>query len=506
MKNKSFINRILSIVLIITIIIFTVGLTPATMAISVEGISVNGRTMSIEDYKELYGKPVKDRKTISELTTYCDIDLLIDTIAIQNDDISISYSIGEDVSTITGLLFNSQRNMNNIVAVFNQSSQDTYQVLYFEIMLGDEEINLLYDTSLNGKPHVKFYLSDNMSNIYLFEFGLPEQLENVEVINTDYCDIYNDYLWYVNIVDGYQPETLNVNALNTLDLEQNTDVILQNIAIAANKPYSSVASMFSDVSPNEMTSPTDPVIWGGKKIYTMTVTNGVDETNYSFYPYGYVRGSNVSNTGNSTWWCSFEVSEHTSSKMIGSPSNPTITYGINRFSARNVDISIVSGNYTMMVRSMIDGKVEKLSGGIVQTGGKLAAKVFKKVLSQSPVGKTALEIVDWLSSIPTSVTSEVTLGGSGISLNSTYTCATKLELDSKYFLDKYTDASGGGHKIVMQVDLTRTTDSTEMTTGAVRVEYDVYTNLYDKHDSHQMQRTFLYSNIDYDNGYHYSEF
>lgn len=92
---------------------------------------------------------------------------------------------------------------------------------------------------------------------------------------------------------------------------------------------------------------------------------------------------------------------------------------------------------------------------------------------------------------------EVTLGSNGISLNSTYTSAAKLEVDSDYVFNKFTEMSGGGHKIIMQVDLTRTTNSSNMTTGAVRINYDVYTNLYNYYDNHQVQKSFRYSNVSY---------
>lgn len=38
---------------------------------------------------------------------------------------------------------------------------------------------------------------------------------------------------------------------------------------------------------------------------------------------------------------------------------------------------------------------------------------------------------------------EVTLGSNGISLNSTYTSAAKVEVDSDYVFNKFTEASGG---------------------------------------------------------------
>lgn len=492
--NKS--SKLLSIILTICMILSATGIMASAETvetISVRDITIPGETMSVSDYKDLYGKPIAERKSKQEINTYQNATIKINEISISNEEITFDYEIGEFQETLEGALYNSSRNMNNIVAVFEDETD--YDILFFEITKGTEEINLLYNTALNSKPHIKIYMKDTNDKMYLFETELPEQLINLTINNDNACDVYNDYLWYVNIAEAYQT-TVNTScaAMNIIDNSDPNYEIKRNIAIASNTSYEPEMSVATTTS-------TEPMMWGGKQIYEMSVTNGVDQTTYMFYPYGYIRGCNVANGSNSTWWGSVEVSEHTATKMIGSPSDPTVTYGINRFSVRNPKISVVSGNYTMMVRYMIDGKTKTLSGSTKTTGQKIASKVFKKVLSAVPYGKTASEILDWLSLIPTQVTDEVTLGSNGISLNSSAVSATKLEVDSNYVFSKYTEASGGGHKIVMHVDVTRTTNSTAMTTGAVRINYDVYTNLYDKHDSHQVEKSFLYSNTDYDNGY-----
>ena len=47
-------------------------------------------------------------------------------------------------------------------------------------------------------------------------------------------------------------------------------------------------------------------------------------------------------------------------RILGSPAEPTVGYGSNRFSIQNPEISIVSGNDTTMIRTMIDGRVKKI--------------------------------------------------------------------------------------------------------------------------------------------------
>ena len=131
----------------------------------------------------------------------------------------------------------------------------------------------------------------------------------------------------------------------------------------------------------------------------------------------------------------------------------------------------------------------------------MALKVFKKAMNSVPTGKTALEILEWLSSISLPVTNEVTLGGTGITLNSSYTSAAKMALEPgpAYVLDKYTSAlDQKGHSIIMQVDLSRTVNSNEATTGVIRISYEVYQDLYVKKESNQKQKSFLYSNLTFE--------
>lgn len=469
----------------------------ANADIRVENVGVTGEKMSVDDYKMSYSGPMDERKDKSKLLTYQNVALQINSISIVNDEILLDYELEGFHTSLKGLLYNSSRNLDNIVAVFEDGASD-YKVLFFEITKGTQELNLLYNTALNSKPHIKFYFLDSQNNIYLFETALPPQLLNLTISNTESCDVYNDYLWYVNIVDCYITQTGGDMLYSACD-DDNLDseaIIKRNIAIAANKDFEDDISVAT-------TTPMGPMVWGSERIYETTATNGVDETTYKFYPYGHIRGCNVAAGSNSTWWGTLEISEHTSTRMINSTGQPVTTYGVNRFSVRNLKISIVSGNDTMMVRTMIDGKTKESGGKLAETGAKIAARLYKKIMSVVPHGKTATEILDWLSVIPTSVANEVTLGSTGIMLNSSFTSASKLDVDSKYVFNKYTEASGGGHILTMQVDLTRTTDSSEMTTGAVRINFDVYENLLTRRDSQQIQKSFLYSDTDFDNGSRY---
>ncbi len=494
-KNRLYLyTKIISIVTLLSIILNVTGLNAFAASnnkISIENIEIIGEKMAITDYKNLYGKPFSERSAKQELDSYQSATLQIDKITISNNQIIFDYSIENYREVLEGTLYNSSRNLDNIVAVF--ANKTNYEVLFFELTKGIHEINLLYNTELNNQPHIKIYLKDNRDCIYLFETELPEQLSDISVDNDQHCDVYKDYLWYVNIVDAYETNTnrASPSAFNTYD--RNAE-IKRNIAIASNTPYEPELSIATTTS-------TEPMMWGGKEIYEMSVSNGVDQTTYMFYPYGYVRGTPVSTTGENTWWGSVEVSEHAATKMIGSPAEPTVTYGINRFSIRNAKISAVSGNYTLIVRTYIQGRVKKnSSNSVIENGTEITAKIFKKALSYAPYGKTATEILSWLSLITQQVDNEVTLGGSGIDLSSGYNVGVKFALDSKYNITKYSQASKG-HSVKMHIVLSRTQSSSAMTTGAIRINYDVYTNIYDLHDSHQVEKSFLYSDNDYDNGY-----
>lgn len=488
---KKITSIILSICLFITMTCYS-SLSVSAQDIQIEDITIAGEKMSISDYKVVYGKPVNERTPKEQISSYQNKNLIIHSIDIVADQIEVDYQIDGYREAINGVLYNSQRNMNNIVAVFECTGE--YDVLFFEITKGTEQINLLYNISLNNNPHMKIYIRDD-ENILLFESELPLDLSLVSVDSNEYCDVYNDYLWYVNIVDSYVTNTneSSLAAININESEPNA-FIRRNIAIASGNQNINAITQ-------DLTTPSDPMMWGGKQIYEMSVSNGVDQTTYMFYPYGYIRGTPVAVNGENSWWGSVEVSEHTATKMIGSPSDPTVTYGINRFSVRNPKISAVCGNYTLVVRTYIQGRVKKNSNSaIYENGDEIAAKVLKKVASYVPYGETATEILSWLSEITSTVDTEVLLGVAGIDLSSGFVSGAKFELDSKYNLTKYTEASNG-HYIKMHVVCSRTQSTTAMTTGAVRINYDVYTNIYDYHDNHQVEKSFLYSDSDYDNGY-----
>ncbi len=491
--NRCFLKLISLIMVFVLLFVSPNFVIAMTTEVNVREISVIGEKMSVVDYKDLYGKPIGERSKKEELISFQSAVLTVNEISIINDSILFDYSISNHQQTVTGKLYNSSRDMNNIVAVFDDNTNNC-EILFFEIAQGTQEVNLLYNQDLNGKPHIKIYFQF-LGNMYLFELALPNGFENIVVKHNDRCEITKDYLWYLNVVDGYKT-TSNLDRAATMfiDDEDPNAVIKRNIAIASGaKSYDSQVSVAT-------ITPTTPMMWGGREVYEMTVTNGVDQTTYMFYPYGYMRGSNVLVGANSTWWCSVEVSEHTATKMITNPGEPTIVHGINRFSVRNPQISIVSGDYTMMVRTMFDGKTMDLGGGQKTTGQKIASKVFSKVLQVVPYGKTVEEIKSWVSTITTNVSNEIDLGGPAISLNSSITAASKLSVDSDYVFNKHTEATGGGHKIVMQVDLTRTTSTTAMTFGVIQVDYNVYTNLYDLYDSDSERKTFRYSDTNFDNG------
>ncbi len=488
-------KRITSIILAVCLLITMTSYSAISVSaqdIQVEYISILGEKMNIGDYRDVYGKPINERVEKQHTPSYQSKSLIIHSIDITAEQIELDYQIDGYREAINGVLYNSQRNMNNIVAVFDCTGE--YDVLFFEITKGNEQINLLYNTALNNNPHMKIYMRDDYDAIYLFESELPTELSAVSVASSEYCDIYNDYLWYVNIVDSYVTTTNETTMASILVNENDPNAIVRrNIAIASGNPNESMTTLAT-------TTPTDPMIWGGKKIYEMSVSNGVDQTTYMFYPYGYIRGTPVSVNSENTWWGSVEVSEHTATKMIGSSSEPTVTYGINRFSIRNPEIAAVCGNYTLVVRTFVQGRIKRNSNhAIVENGDEIAARILKKAFSYVPYGKTATEILSWLSSITQTVQSEVTLGANGIDLSSGCVSGTKFELDSKYNLTKYTEASNG-HSLKMHVVVSRTQSTTDMTTGAVRINYDVYTNVYDYHDSHQAEKSFLYSDSDYDNG------
>ena len=202
-------------------------------AVSVQNITISGESMSIVDYKDIYGRQIEDRKSKQEVNTYQNAVIKINEISISEENIIFDYEIGNYQETLIGNLYNSSRNMDNLVAVFK--NEKDFEILYFEITQGTELINLLYNTDLNGKPHIKIYMKDKDDIMYLFETELPEQFKDIMIDNEDTCDIYNDYLWYINFAETYI--TIVDTSFETMSIADDADpnaAIKRNIAIASN--------------------------------------------------------------------------------------------------------------------------------------------------------------------------------------------------------------------------------------------------------------------------------
>ena len=487
---KKIISLALSICLLMTINSFSVS-SDSISKLEVNNLDIIGEKMSAEDYKDIYGKSLNDRSCKSESMSYQQIKIKVNRILVLNDNIVLDYQIAGYRETIKGILYNSRREMNNIVAVFD--CRGNYSVLFFEITTGYKQENLLYNIELKNKPHIKLYLQDSYDNILLFETELPTAFSSLTIKKSGFCDVNNDYLWYINIAEQYvkQPNSMILTSNNVID----ENAIKRNIAIASG------GSPDSTVMP--LSSSTEPMIWGSTGIYEMSVSNGYEQTTYMFYPFGYVRGTQVAVSGENTWWGTIEISEHASTKVIGSSFEPTITYGINRFSIRNPKISFVCGDYTLIVRTYIDGRVkENSSSAIFENGSEINAKILKKAFSYVPYGKTAEEILSWLSLITQQVDDELVLGQDGVDLSGGYVSGAKFELGKEYNLTKYTQSTNG-HSLKMHACVSRTTSTTYMTTGAIRISYDVYTNIYDKHDSFVYEKSFLYSDTNFENMLYY---
>ena len=152
-KNRLYLyTKIISIVTLLSIILNVTGLNAFAASnnkISIENIEIIGEKMAITDYKNLYGKPFSERSAKQELDSYQSATLQIDKITISNNQIIFDYSIENYREVLEGTLYNSSRNLDNIVAVF--ANKTNYEVLFFELTKGIHEINLLYNTELNNQ-------------------------------------------------------------------------------------------------------------------------------------------------------------------------------------------------------------------------------------------------------------------------------------------------------------------------------------------------------------------
>lgn len=492
--------KMLLFLLILSMVIFFVGFSMSEN-ITVENISVTGEKMKIQDYKDVYGKPFNERKSKDEIESFENISIQINSVVVNDNKIELDYQIGEYKKKISGSLYNSRRNMDNIVAVFD--SDEECDILFFEIVKGTQEVNLLYNTLLNGQPHIKIYLRDSLDYIYLFETNLPELFKNINISTSEECDVYKDYLWYLKIVDGYEVDnSLVTEDYITIGMSQDeTEQIKRNIAIAANKPYEEILDTYSTTSSNVRATK----LWGGK-VYKMETTNGVDETTHYFYPHGQVRIMKVTSEGENRWWATLEISEHTSTKMIGSTSEADAVYGVNRFCVRNIEMASVCGNATAIVESKFSGTAKeyhKFTNDILKTTGDTIGAIFFEKVCDTPVVNTAATIMSWLLNITDNVCDTVVLGAAnaGSQLVADELSGVRIDVGD-YYLNKYTEATNG-HIFKLHVMLSGLSNTIATTTGAFKINYDVYTDILTYNNSHEKIVQFYYSDdtASFEDGY-----
>lgn len=470
--------------------------------VEIHDLKIKGKELSMDDYKEVYGKPKKERKSLGETKSDKDVTLNINNLSIINNDINLEYSIGDITENLEGELFESRRGEDNIVAEFTGESE--YEVLYFEIAKGEELANSLYNKKVNNKPHLKMYLRDSENRILLFEELLPTKLDGLEISNTEECSVENDYLWYADVVDGTVEEIPVAEGVEANTIIFDEELIMKAVREAAGlDSVEIIESGSSELNASNIGGAEGKQLgasytnqWGGSTIYKKTVSNGVEETSYRFYPYGYITKSSVPTSGNASWTASLLVSESTTSGFIDSPYTTT-AYGINYFSLRNAEIAMSAGNHTQMRKCMVDGHVRQVSNGkILKTGSEIACKLLTYCPGTALAGKISSEIIGFIDKATTVKAETVKLGSDGVTIYDKVTTVAKAKLDSKYYMGRNSYGSEDGDSFKAEVTLSRTSESASNTTGAIQIKYDVYTNLYDAYLTNVKGNltTFTYGN------------
>ena len=133
--------------------------------------------------------------------------LTIGPIQLDGDKISIWATVkeGDGLSNnlmATGTLYNScktQSGINSIVGVLTDSL-DNYSILHFEIYNDTTEDFFYSNEAWRGKPHLKMYLLSPNDDILLFETAIPEELNSIDITNSEIPNAIYDGAWFIPFV------------------------------------------------------------------------------------------------------------------------------------------------------------------------------------------------------------------------------------------------------------------------------------------------------------------
>ena len=450
---RKYLKALLVICLVLS---FVCQIKPSAAVSYDDSFNVSGYTMSEDYFKAAYGSNPADRKEIlatRDGETKASANVRISNIEVKDNVISLSLNMGTGGKNIMigGEMYASARTqygVNNIV-VHAKCSDVDYDILLFEIWNDtDTDRQILYNTALNGTPHMKLYLQEASGKIHIFELNLPQELRGLNASSYTKADSSIDLLWPLKVVDATVTEIPTSNA------------ILEELNL--NDP---------------LRDPNTWLTWLNSRVYTHTFYISDEQYTSTSLPYVDYRYTNVT-AQDSTWSAVFKVAEHL--RVTGPGGFDESYFGNNAIQYRNVSLAFGCGDNTTIMRTFQEGRVTDMTTNSLKTEGNVIfINALKHVVSQYPVAVGYFDIVDHLSAMLSSSKS-VQLGSIGVNLSTEKVIAAGEKLQDRYRIMACTDQNGtsgvGEYFAIQTVSQYENAGGNTNTIGVLKVDFEVHMN------------------------------
>lgn len=213
MKDSLFSGKISKLMIsTVTLVAFIIALIPQATATTGKYVSVNGTSITKEDFSERYGSSTRtDLKQTNTTSNDTDSSLTLEVsyVSVSDDNLVLEGIVSDNGSerelAAKGRLYNSARQQSgaDIIVGDLQDEAGNFDIIYFGIFNDDEDAWFYSDSQWYMKPHLKVYLEDTIGNLLLFEAPIPDTLRDVEITSQDSAPAENDIFWFMPYITSY---------------------------------------------------------------------------------------------------------------------------------------------------------------------------------------------------------------------------------------------------------------------------------------------------------------
>ncbi len=427
-------------------------------------IALQGISMEAEEFQQAY-VPELNTEVLGKFAL--EEELYLKEVVCENGRISMKAQLanteGQIVDfDITGELYSGfKKEAYNLpsVVVDVEDSQNKVDVLYFEIMNATNDKILYVDQNLKEVPNMKIYLTYD-GKLYLFEKELPLELRGITNTGLEQIrDTLKDSIWFAPLAPA---ETAEISAEDFYSPEE----LLEMQALGSTTS------------------------WSGGTVYQYRfVANGITYLHNSM-PFGTYRATNAT-SGDSTWTANFYVNESVLADGRKITADNLIRY-------KNVEIGIICGKDTEILRGILDGRLYNKNDG-----SSALNKSFDLFTSQIPWWSTGQQIASILAALADSGR-DMKLG-SGLAVNAPSGTTAVAARSLNYILFRNAYESGyannvhetsNSHSMKFQAIVTSNMQSgasTTNTTGCIQFKWDAYNNATLNSIATNVKKTFTFS-------------